>query len=545
MEQADGKPSVWYRTYVLVVMLLVCICSLATRNQPSYLITIPVEECLGVCAGVSLAGPTCSAAKQNDDQNSTARGDRTAQCRDCLSQPLLWPSANPRIPPAHELPPYDKEAVWIEIQAAEAGRPGSRRAQSKLSLQEVERHGNTEVLPSSIAAYYNLSDGTCLWYWQYGLLIGYGFALVYAAIAIPAGFLCDRQSRVVLVTISAFGWSVATSMQALAHSFLVLVACRVIIGACQALGAPAAVSLVVDFFAACSERQRDAALALITMVGPALGAGCASFSIIFAGLMGWRWVVLITGVLGVLLAALVYGTVKEPTRTEWSAPCALSVVVEEVFEKSRVARMLMAAASAKLLAACSLGAFLPIWYARALLQGYSNAAYAYWNALAVSLGGLLAAALGSCLGQVWSRYDSRAPALMGLIGALGSIPLTFIIILENRFSASLSCYFVLLVLGEMWFAPSIALLQMAVRRSVRGQATSLLLSMAVLGGNLGPALCGFFDPGTAALGIHLLWITTTAQVAAAMCFWWIALEIGLDPVAVGVGTLAYQQDKHP
>lgn len=535
-------------------MLLVCICTLATRNQPSYLITIPVEQCQGVCEGISISSPVCSTTPLSDDEDSnvssSADTDRKALCRKCLAQPLLWASASPRTPPAQELPPFDKEAVWIEMQTLEApaaGRHGSLgHAHRKLSLQEVASgRSNTEAEIWPIAAYYNLSDGTCLWYWQYGLLIGYGFALVYAAVAIPAGFLCDRQSRVLLLTIAVFGWSVATSMEALAHSFWALLICRLIIGSSQALGAPAIVSIVVDYFAACTERQRDAALALVTMVGPALGAGCASFSIIFAGMMGWRWVVLITGVFGVVLSALVHGTVKEPTRTEWSSPCALSVVVEEVFEKSRVARMLMAAASAKLLATCSLGAFLPIWYARALLTGYSNTSYAYWNALAVSLGGVLAAALGSFLGQVWSRYDSRAPALIGLIGALVSVPLTFLIILEKNFDASLFSYFILLVLGEMWFAPSIALLQMAVRRSVRGQATSLLLSMAVLGGNLGPALCGFFDTGTSALGIHLLWIATTAQIVAAMCFWWIALEIGLDPVAVGVGTLAYSQDKNP
>ena len=81
-------------------------------------------------------------------------------------------------------------------------------------------------------------------------------------------------------------------------------------------------------------------------------------------------------------------------------------------------------------------------------------------------------------------------------------------------------YFLVLMLGEAWLGPSMTLLQQAVRRSVRGalptgslwhaskassltcdrwtcsgQATSMLLVISALAGNLGPALVGILDPG--------------------------------------------------
>ena len=80
----------------------------------------------------------------------------------------------------------------------------------------------------------------------------------------------------------------------------------------------------------------------------------------------------------------------------------------------------------------------------------------------------------------------------------------------------------MLVLGEAWFGPTMGLLQKAVRKSVAGrvscqgrgyayrshgmskenstvggQATSMMLGIATLAGNLGPAIIGILDPGKA------------------------------------------------
>ncbi|CAJ1364390.1 unnamed protein product [Effrenium voratum] len=330
----------------------------------------------------------------------------------------------------------------------------------------------------------------------------------------------------------------ATCIQAQGTGLWLLLTCRTVVGLAQSFGTPACVSLMVDYFAS-NSRQRDMALGLLTMVGPQLGVGCASFSIVFAELLGWRWVMLLTGILGALLALVVLATIKEPQRTEWSAPCPTSVVVDEVFEKSRVAQYLLCAVSAKMLSSYTLMAFLPIWYSRRNLHGYTNDAYAFWNALAVSLAGLFSVCIGSIIGQA---FGTRTPCFVGLLGAVASVPLIFFMLLTSYFRISLICYFLVLMLGEAWLGPSMTLLQQAVRRSVRGQATSMLLVISALAGNLGPALVGILDPGGVNIQIHLLWICTAAQVLAALSFYWTAREISLDPVSVGLGLA---QDKAP
>ncbi|CAE7186499.1 spin [Symbiodinium pilosum] len=216
----------------------------------------------------------------------------------------------------------------------------------------------------------------------------------------------------------------------------------------------------------------------------------------------------------------------------------MTVVTEELwaaFEKSRVPQLLILAVSAKMLASFSLTSFLPIWFARTGLHGYTNDAYAFWNALAVSLAGLLSVSLGSVLGQTWSRVDVCAPCYVGMLGALISLPLLAIMLLTQWFRTALLCYFTMLVVGEAWFGPTMTLLQKAVRKSVAGQATSMMLGIATLAGNLGPAIIGILDPGGVNIGVHLLWICSTAQVLAALSFYWTYREITVDPVSVTLG----------
>merc|ERR1719188_2094396 len=43
------------------------------------------------------------------------------------------------------------------------------------------------------ASFYNLADGACMYQWEYGILIGYGFAIVFAIGSAPAGWVCDRR----------------------------------------------------------------------------------------------------------------------------------------------------------------------------------------------------------------------------------------------------------------------------------------------------------------------------------------------------------------
>ncbi|CAK0896500.1 unnamed protein product, partial [Prorocentrum cordatum] len=168
------------------------------------------------------------------------------------------------------------------------------------------------------ASFYNMADGACLYQWEYGILIGFGFTLVFGAGSLFAGWVCDRRSRVVVASASLMVMSVATALQASAHSFLYLLVFRAIIGLAQAFAMPAAISILSDYFV---EKQKVAVGVL--SVGLYLGSGCASFSLLFAMALGWRWAVLLAGLVGIALAPVLYHTVKEPERTIFNAPCNL------------------------------------------------------------------------------------------------------------------------------------------------------------------------------------------------------------------------------
>ena len=54
---------------------------------------------------------------------------------------------------------------------------------------------------------------------QYGLLVSYGFSLLYTACSFPAGYAADRFPRKPLLLASAVGWAIATAAQAASTSF--------------------------------------------------------------------------------------------------------------------------------------------------------------------------------------------------------------------------------------------------------------------------------------------------------------------------------------
>mmetsp|Transcript_59255 Transcript_59255/g.152505 ORF Transcript_59255/g.152505 Transcript_59255/m.152505 type:complete len:595 (-) Transcript_59255:110-1894(-) len=577
MVENSDKP-VWYRIYVLLVLLLVHVCSLATRNLPSYLITVPVPDCEDLCADV-VTQPICGAGAppafpqgnltqveacvacrtralppgyQGDNGTGPATGKAAVGNATAARVLLAQAPSGPSRPPAtqHTSPRHATPAPLSEADPERRQSVDLRKARSsakaakdhaEVDHAEVLRQGPLSsfgyaTIPWASrvhedAAYYNLADGSCLREWQYGLLIGYGFALVFAVGSVPAGFVCDYKSRVMVTSAALFTWSVATALQAAAHSFRFLLFCRAVMGLAQAFALPATISLTADYFT----RRQSLAVAILS-VGLYLGSGCASFSILFAEVVGWRWAVYIAGLFGMALAPVVYWTVQEPERTEWSAPCSLAIVREEVLEKSRVAQMLICAGAAKMLAAYSLSAFLPIWYSRRGLIGYTNYRYACWNALIISAGGLLAAVVGAVLGHRWGHRDIRAPCWIGMISSLVSIPLVFGVLQTPHFHISMLCFFLFLLISECWYGPTLTLLQASVRRSVQGQSVSLFLVLTTLTGTLGPALVGFLDPGTERIGLHLLWIATAANVIAAALFMSVAREITVDPVAAGVGS---------
>jgi MFS family permease len=159
---------------------------------------------------------------------------------------------------------------------------------------------------------------------QLGFLYGTAFAVFYAMFGIPLGRLADTWDRRRLIALGLAAWSGMTALSGFARSFPELAAARIGVGIGEASAAPAAYSLLSDWFPAA---RRATALAIYSSgiyLGAGLGLGVggvivARWDAAYAGaaaplgLHGWQVAFLAVGLPGLLLAAWV-ATLREPTR---------------------------------------------------------------------------------------------------------------------------------------------------------------------------------------------------------------------------------------
>ena len=156
---------------------------------------------------------------------------------------------------------------------------------------------------------------------QFGLLTGFGFALLYTIVGIPLARIADTGHRVWIMTICIGLWSLMTALCGLATdvtvgsitigAFWILLMCRVGVGIGEAGCTPPANSLIADYYA---PQDRAQALGVYAM-GVTLGG-------LFANLIGgwvtdafdWRTAFFVLGLPGLLIALIFKLTVTEPPR---------------------------------------------------------------------------------------------------------------------------------------------------------------------------------------------------------------------------------------
>lgn len=160
-----------------------------------------------------------------------------------------------------------------------------------------------------------------------GLLGGAAFAIFYATMGIPLGWLVDRKPRKLIVAAGAILWSAATMATGVARNFAQLFVARMAVGFGEAALSPSAMSLISDLFA---PERRAKAIAFYSM---ALGVGSAIAYLVVGAILEyaetadlsalafigvdkpWQVVFLAVGFPGILLG-LLFLTVKEPSRKQ-------------------------------------------------------------------------------------------------------------------------------------------------------------------------------------------------------------------------------------
>ncbi len=175
------------------------------------------------------------------------------------------------------------------------------------------------ILVQPIKAEFGLSDT------RMGLLLGPAFAVFYATMGLPMGWITDRVRRTWMLAAAVGLWSLATGAMGFVTGFATLFASRMAVGIGEAALSPGALSMIADSF---PRKKRGAPIAVYS-TALAIGAGVASLlgasilayakqagPLTFLGLgplSPWRFTFLAVSLPGFVLAPL-FLLLREPPR---------------------------------------------------------------------------------------------------------------------------------------------------------------------------------------------------------------------------------------
>jgi MFS family permease len=393
------------------------------------------------------------------------------------------------------------------------------------------------VLVGPIKADLALSD------FQFSLLQGAAFAILYSVMAIPLGRLTDTKNRKLIVAIGVFGWSLMTIGCGMAKNFGQLFVMRMGVGVGEAALSPAAYSMIADSFT----REKLTRAMAIYKAGLYVGGGLAlvlggyiydyydaipglSFPLLGA-INAWQATFVSVGLPGLLLSFMIL-FIKEPTRKgmiradDGTQPASLKI--REVFAFMFIEHRQL---YISLFVGCSIlaivGAGYSSWFTEMLIRNFS-----LQRSHAGSLVGsviIFSGLLGVFSGPVFVGYfqrrnfaDSNMRVLMFLSIAL--IPTSIAAPQMSSHVMALVLLSVTVFFQASYMGVAAAAVQMVTPNQMRGQATAVymfatnMLGLA-LGSTLVAVLTDFVFVDEGALMHSLSLISAVLLPMAAWIFW--------------------------
>lgn len=329
---------------------------------------------------------------------------------------------------------------------------------------------------------------------EMGLLSGATFAVFYSFLGIPIARLADRWSRVNVLALSIALWSAATASCGAAWNYMSLFTSRAMTAVGEAGGSPPSHSLISDYFPI---SKRATALAIYAMAVP-IGTSIGNYSSGWLNVWyGWRQTFVIVGFPGVVLAALMWLTIKEPPRGYSDATRSRRAQAPPFFE---VFKFLLARNSFMHM---SLAAALHsvVWYSgttwnntffvwsHGLNSGQAGSRLAIFSligAIGSFAGGLLADRLSV------KKDDKRWYMWVPGIACVVMVPFQLAAYLSRDLTIVVPITFSLMfIFASMFFGPSFAVAQSIATVRMRAVSASVLLFIqTIIGMTLGPAIVG-------------------------------------------------------
>lgn len=287
-----------------------------------------------------------------------------------------------------------------------------------------------QLLVEPIKADLELTD------FQIGLLLGPAFAIFYATMGLPLGWLADRKRRTWIVAAGVALWSAATVASGMARNFLHMFIARMSVGVGEATLSPCAMSMISDSF---PKERRGKPIAVYTA---ALSIGAAIASLVGAAVLtwaktadeivmpvvgeltAWQLTFFIVGLPGLVLAVFVF-FLPEPLRREklnleGGKGANLITMLRYVGARSKVYVSFVSIFCCMTVAAYSQG-WLPALFKRS--YGWEAEQYAVVNAVMLLAFGPATVSLSGWWSDKMTKEGRKdAPLLIAIIGLFIMVP---------------------------------------------------------------------------------------------------------------------------
>jgi predicted MFS family arabinose efflux permease len=367
---------------------------------------------------------------------------------------------------------------------------------------------------------------------QLGFLSGIAFALFYATLGIPIARLADRTSRTGVISICVAAWSAMTAFCGLAQNFWQLLAARIGVAVGEAGGTPPSHSLLADYF---KEHERATALGIFAVGGP-LGMMIGLF---VGGWLnewfGWRITFMLVGLPGVLVALVVWFTVREPPKGALEGHVPVQSSVGEVFRfmwTQRSFRLMSLGAALQGFVGYGLVQWYPVFFIR--IHEMSTGELGTYLALVFGIAGGIGTFFGGYLADIMARRDRRWYLWLPMIATSLAMPFYLGVFFSPTSAAAFLFLIIPALLANSFLGPVFSTTQGLVPAHMRATASAVLLFIInIIGLGLGPQVVGLLsDLLRPAYGVdslrYALFIVSLLTLAGAALFWFGARTLRAD-----------------
>ena len=331
---------------------------------------------------------------------------------------------------------------------------------------------------------------------QLGFLSGLTFALFYATLGIPIAMWADRSSRRNIVSLALTIFSGMTVVCGYVTSFTQLAFARIGVGVGEAGSSPPSHSMIADMF---PPEKRATAMGIYSMginlgilVGFLVGGWVSQW-------YGWRAAFFIVGAPGLIIAALVRFTLKEPARGH-----ADGLTAQGTAEAPKVMEVFKLLWSQKSFRHFSFGSALVAlngyaavnWLPAFLMRSFdmSPGAIGTWLAFIIGIAGGVGTYLTGHFADRLGKRDVRWNMWIIAILMVLSFPVSVAMYLSGNETNALLLFIFPAFAGTCYIAPALAMTQAVVTVRMRAQASAILfLILNMIGMGLGPQLAGIFS----------------------------------------------------